>query len=69
MAYIRKTRDVWNIQQYTSPLYGWETVSAEDRYTEARARSREYRENQPEYLVRIKFAREHIEEVSNERHN
>lgn len=27
MSRPRKTRDVWNVQQYTGPLYGWETVT------------------------------------------
>ena len=61
MAYQRKTRDVWNVQQWTGTDYGWEDVCAEDTYREACERRREYRENQPEYPVRIKLQRERIE--------
>lgn len=64
MSYIRKTRDVWNVQQFTGPQYGWEDVCAEERFREARERVKEYRENQPEYPVRIKRTRERIEVVS-----
>ena len=64
MSYTRKTRDVWNVQQYTGPQYGWETVCAEDRFRDARERLREYRKNQPEYPVRAKLCRERIEEVT-----
>lgn len=59
-AYVRKTSDVWNIQQYTGSEYGWETVTSETSYKEARERTKEYRENQPEYPVRIKLTREPI---------
>ena len=61
MLYKRKTRDVWDVQQWTGPPYGWETVTCEERLTEARERRKEYRENQPEYPVRIKLTRERIE--------
>lgn len=64
MSYTRKTRDIWNIQQYTGYGYGWETVCAEDRWKDARERLREYRENQPEYPVRAKRCRERVEEAS-----
>ena len=60
MAYQRKTRDVFHIQQYTGPAYGWEIVTTEETRTEARARLREYRENQPEYPARIHTGREPI---------
>lgn len=36
MMYIRKTRDVWEVQQYTGSQYGWECVSAADTFKEAR---------------------------------
>jgi hypothetical protein len=61
MAYIRKTRDYWSIQQYTGTEYGWEEVSAADTWTEARQLRTEYRENQPEYAVRVRLKRERIE--------
>lgn len=53
MAYIRKTKDEFHIQQHTGTGYGWETVCTEETRTEARQRKREYRENQPEYPVRV----------------
>lgn len=51
MTYRRKTRDEWNVQG--SYGCGWEDVTAEDSYREARARLREYRENQPQYPHRL----------------
>ena len=50
--YQRKTRDEYVIQQWTS-YGGWEEVCAEDTRLEARARAREYRENMPEWPVRV----------------
>jgi len=61
--YIRKTRDVWDVEQYTGPGYGWEVVTAEDHRKDALARLREYRENQPEYPVRLRLRRERLEQV------
>ena len=61
MAYTRKTRDYWSIQQYTGTEYGWEEVSAAENFKDARQTVREYRENQPEYAVRIRLKRERIE--------
>ena len=51
MHYQRKTRDEYQIHQRTA--CGWEEVCAEDSFREARERRREYRENQPEYPVKI----------------
>jgi len=62
--YKRKTKDVWQVQQYTGGQYGWETVVTEQTYREARERLKEYRENQPEYPARIHLAREKIEQES-----
>lgn len=62
MTYQRKTQDVWHVQQWTGPQYGWETVICEERLLDARERRKEYRENQPEYPVRIKLRRERIEQ-------
>ena len=59
MAYQRKTRDYWSIEQHTSE--GWEEACAENSIKKARERVREYRENQPEYPVRMKWRRERIE--------
>jgi hypothetical protein len=55
MAYVRKTRDEYEIEQKT--CQGWEVVCSEDDPAEARQRRKEYRENQPEYPVRIKKRR------------
>jgi hypothetical protein len=52
MAYVRKTRDEFHIQQDFGYGHGWETVCIETTWTECRDRKREYRQNQPEYLVR-----------------
>lgn len=60
MAYQRKTRDVWEVQQYTDCQYGWETVSACESFKEARDDCKAYRENQPEYPVRVRCVRERI---------
>jgi hypothetical protein len=61
MAYVRKTRDTWEVQQYTGLLHAWECVTTEDTFKDARARAKEYRTNEPEYGVRIKKVRERIE--------
>lgn len=62
-AYKRKTRDIYIIQQYTGPQYGWEDLCEEDEWREAYWRKKEYQENQPEYPVRIVKKRERIEEA------
>jgi hypothetical protein len=61
VAYQRKTRDVWIIQQNWGFGDGWEDVSAEDSRADARRAVKEYRDNQPECPVRIKKTRERIE--------
>lgn len=61
MPYTRKTRDYWDIQQYTGAPYGWESVSACETWKEAKQELRDYRENQPEYPVRARRKRERIE--------
>jgi DNA polymerase IIIc chi subunit len=50
MPYQRKTRDLFVVQ----------TVTAEETLREARARLREYRENEPQYPHRIKTKREPV---------
>jgi len=60
-SYVRKTRDVWDIEQNFGYGDGWEVVTTETSFREARDRRREYRENQPEYPVRIRKRRERIE--------
>ncbi len=64
MAYIRKTRDVWSVEQNFGGIHGWECVSECDTWPEARAERKVYRENQPEYPVRIRPRRERIEPVA-----
>ena len=59
--YQRKTRDIFIIEQYTGPTYGWEDVCCEDTLNEAKKRRDEYRENQPGYPVRIRKKRERIQ--------
>ena len=58
MAYIRKTRDVYPVQQLTAE--GWEDVCEENTRREAQARVREYRANQPGIPVRRIKRRERI---------
>lgn len=58
MAYKRKTRDYYSIQQFTAQ--GWEEVNAEDTREDAKRSLREYRENQPEFPARFKVRREKI---------
>ena len=61
MAYQRKTRDYWSVQQWTGREYGWEEVNTEETWKDAKRSLAEYRENQPEYLVRARRKRERIE--------
>ncbi len=56
--YIRKTRDVWEI--HVDYGQGWEYEIAEFSFSEARARRREYRENCPQYPLKIVRKRERI---------
>ena len=58
MAYIRKTRDLWDIQSNNG--YGWESVNCEETRTDARRSLREYRENEPQHSHRLKKYREPI---------
>ncbi len=56
MPYTRKTADEFRIMGYYPP-HGWEEVTAEDTYKEARARLKEYRENERGTSFYIKRAR------------
>jgi hypothetical protein len=49
--YIRKTYDEWEVQGNYG--YGWECVIAENNRIEARARLKEYRENEPNVPFRL----------------
>lgn len=60
MAYTRKTRDEYDIQQNYG--YGWESVDCHDTRKEAKAALKVYRENQPNISARIKKIRVKIEE-------
>ena len=51
MAYERKTIDTWELQLNYG--YGWEYTLTEFTREEARARLKEYRENQPQYPARL----------------
>lgn len=51
MPYIRTTRDEYDVEGHYG--YGWEVVTCEDTRTEARARLREYRENEPGTPFRV----------------
>lgn len=57
MAYERKTIDTWELQLNYG--YGWEFTREE-----ARARLKEYRENQPQYPARLVKKRVRKEEVA-----
>lgn len=59
MAYVRKTRDEFEVQGYYAG--GWECVTTEDTRKEARARLKEYRENEPGTAFRRKTIRVKIE--------
>lgn len=62
MAYIRKTRDRWDIM--TNYGYGWECEYSEYTRAEARQTAKEYREN-TNAAIRIEKHRERIEEDKN----
>lgn len=62
MSYKRKTRDVWNIEVNYGYGHGWEVECTEYSLREAKERLKEYRENCPEYPVRIVKKRERIED-------
>ena len=58
VAYIRKTVDVWSIQQYCSSRWGWEEVTQETTRKDAIQTRDLYRANQPEYPVKFVKQRE-----------
>ena len=62
MAYERKTIDTWELQLNYG--YGWEYTLTEFTREEARARLKEYRENQPQYPARLVKKRVRKEEVA-----
>jgi len=44
----------YEIQQWAGPQYGWEMVDCHEDFLSAKEGLKVYKENQPEYLVRIK---------------
>ena len=51
MAYIRKTKDEYHTQSDYG--CGWETVTIDDNYADAKQMLKDYRENEPQYPHRI----------------
>lgn len=51
MAYERKTKDEWMVEGNYG--YGWEVVSYDETYEEAKQMLKDYRENEP-YPFRIR---------------
>lgn len=51
--YKRKTVDEYQILQHTGPRYGWEMVSAYNDRKSCKEDLKAYRENQPEYPVKM----------------
>lgn len=59
MAYVRKTKDVYEIQ--TNWGYGWDCETTEETWAEAKAQAKCYRENScGRFDVRIVKRREKI---------
>ena len=59
MACKRKTRDVWRF--YVNYCYGWEYEFDEDSLSEIKKRKKEYRENCPQYPIKVVKGRERID--------
>jgi hypothetical protein len=55
MAYQRKTHDEYTVEGNYG--CGWEEVTAEDNYHDARQRLREYRLNDPYHCYRLQIKR------------
>ena len=64
MAYQRKTRDLYVVQQRTCA--GWEDVDASYDRKAMRQSVRDYRASQPEYDVRMATRRERIAQESHQ---
>ena len=58
MAYVRKTRDRWDIE--TNYGYGWDVECSEYTYKEAKDRLKEYRENVYGAGIRMRKRREPV---------
>lgn len=61
MAYVRKTRDEFQLWINYGYGHGWEHEISEDSYREFKARRKEYRENCPQYPTRLVKKRVPIE--------
>jgi len=55
MAYTRRTQDEWVI--YGNYGYGWEELTTESSYSEAKSQLRCYNENEPNIPHRLRIKR------------
>ena len=62
MAYQRKTRDTW--QLHVNYGQGWEHETTELSWREAKAQIKAYRDNCPEYPVKLVPKRERLSDAS-----
>lgn len=53
MTYVRKTCDEYEVQGHYGEQYGWECLTTEETWREARLRLREYHDNEPGPAHRI----------------
>lgn len=60
MTYKRKTRDEWDIEQRINGEWG--VVTTEDNAADARMNRKLYRQEQPQYMVRVVKRRVKIEQ-------
>ena len=51
--YMRKTHDEYHVQGNYGGVAGWETVTIEETYAEARQMLKDYNENERQYPHRI----------------
>jgi hypothetical protein len=63
MAYVRKTADEYEVQGWYGN--GWEMLTTEGTWKDARAQAACYRENEPATPVRIRKVRTAIEPTTN----
>lgn len=59
MAYVRKTRDEYDVEGDFG--FGWEVVTGSESFRDARMQLASYRENAPEWPYRIRKVRVRIE--------
>lgn len=60
MAYVRKTRDEW--QLHGDYGQGFEEITAEETYDGIRERLREYRQSEPRVPFKVRYVRVKIEQ-------